>query len=311
MSATQSSPSPASSPARPAQALAPSKPTVAVVIVTYDSGNVLEMCLAALARQTLQPDLIVIVDNCSPHPAYLSAIPKTQQFRVLLGASNDGFCRANNTGFRLASTCKYVLFLNPDAFPSERFLEHAVARMESPENAYVGCITGTLLGFDIERRCATDRIDSAGIVQTWFGRWRDRGRGLPWRAASHTEPEDVPAICGALMLCRTAALDAVALRDGEVFDSRFFMYKEDIELSIRLRARGWRLLYVPQLLCHHGRGWRGRQTVSSRARYLSARNELRVCGRNGLRGLPYSVLKYAYVVVLEWPFAALWRHLRK
>lgn len=310
MSATQCGPIPAGSVARPPPAFAPSRPTVAVVIVTYDSARVLDRCLAALASQTLQPDLIVVVDNCSPHPAYLSSIPRTQQFRVLLGTSNDGFCRANNTGFRLASACKYVLFLNPDAFLGERFLEQAVACMELPENARVGCITGTLLGFDIERGCPTGRTDSAGIFQSWFGRWQDRGRGEPWRGAGQAEPEDVPAICGALMLCRTASLHATALSEGEVFDSGFFMYKEDIELSIRLRAAGWRLLYVPQLLCHHGRGWRGRHTVSFRARYLSARNELRVCRRNGLRGLPYSLLKYAYVILLEWPLAALRRGLR-
>jgi GT2 family glycosyltransferase len=111
--------------------------------------------------------------------------------------------------------------------------------------------------------------------------------------------EDLPAACGALMFCRTQALEEVALAKNQVFDQRFFMYKEDIDLSLRLRGRGWRVARRPDLLCHHGRGWQGRPKMSYRSRYLSARNELLLCWRNGLKGLPYSLLKFAYVATLE------------
>jgi GT2 family glycosyltransferase len=169
--------------------------------------------------------------------------------------------------------------------------------MERPENARVACLTGTLLGFDVAASRATGRIDSTGIVQKWYGKWVDRAQGTPWDAlaAGRGRPQDVPAACGALMFCRTAALQELA----HVFEPSFFMYKEDIDLSVRLRARGWRIVYHPDLLCHHGRGWRGRARMSYESRYRSARNELRVCWRNQLRGLPYSLLKLAYVATLE------------
>lgn len=101
------------------------------------------------------------------------------------------------------------------------------------------------------------------------------------------------------MLCRAQALDEASLHPGAIFDASFFMYKEDIDLSLRLRAKGWRIVLAPELLCHHGRGWQGRRTASYRARYLSVRNELRICLRHRLRGLPYSLAKFLYVVAIE------------
>jgi N-acetylglucosaminyl-diphospho-decaprenol L-rhamnosyltransferase len=272
-------------------------PTVAVIIVTYSSDRVLPACLEALAKQTRQPDLILVVDNCSPQPAYLDAIPIGERVRLVRNRVNLGFCAGNNVGYRLSRHHKYVLFLNPDAFPREDFIENALAYMERETSSPIGILTGTLLGFDVERRRPTGRIDSTGVFQTWYGRWYDRGQGLPWNEAVKAEQaQEVPAICGALMFCRTQALEATRLQDGEIFDPGFFMYKEDIDLSLRLRRHGWKLLYRPELLCYHGRGWQGRGRMAGRAKYLSARNELRVCLRNRLRGLPYSMMKYAYVL---------------
>lgn len=258
------------------------------------------MCLDSLRQQTRPADLVVIVDNKSPDPAYLEEIPAAPPFRLVRGSRNEGFCGGNNTGYGLARSCKYVLFLNPDAFLSSNFIGDALRWMERPESARVGCLTGTLLGFDVAAQHPTGKIDSAGIFQTGYGKWYDRGQGAPWDpGTAQSAIEAVPAACGALMFCRTEALEQVALANHEVFDGQFFMYKEDIDLSLRLRARGWRVLYNPQLLCYHGRGWQGRSAMSYRAKYLSARNELRVCRRNRLKGLSYSLLKLVFVMTIE------------
>lgn len=288
-----------------------SAPAIAVIIVTYASGQVLGKCLAHLAAQSRRPDRVVIVDNCSPEPSYLDEIPAAPPLHLVRLPRNEGFCTGNNIGFGLAHGCEYALFLNPDAFLSEGFLEQALTWIERPENASVGCLTGTLLGFDVKKEGPTGTIDSTGIFQKWYGRWYDRGRGTSAASLSLSAPEDVPAACGALMFCRASALKEAAVRPGEVFDPGFFMYKEDIDLSLRMRAAGWRVVYLPGLLCHHARGWQGRNVVSYRARYLSIRNELRVCLRNGLRGLPYSVVKLLYVVFLEPPLQSLKRRLSR
>ena len=271
-------------------------PSVAVVIVTYASGAVLRQCLDALMAQTRRPDRIVIVDNCSPDPGYLPEVSDSIQLTVIRNPTNDGFCIANNQGYRLVRDFRYVAFLNPDAFLAADLVERAVACLEHPDYAKVGVLGGTLLGFDIVSRQPTGTIDSTGIFQKWYGKWYDRGQGDSWDPASAKMfVEDVPAITGALMFCRAKALNSVVSREGEVFDKKFFMYKEDIDLSVRLRKNGWRLVYLPSLLGYHCRGWRGRHSMSTRARYLSARNELTVSLRNRGRGIIYSLLKLLFV----------------
>jgi len=274
-------------------------PTIAVIIVGYDSGRVLQRCLDCVLGQSRRADLIIVVDNRSPDPSYLDEIPVTDAIRVIRLPHNAGFSHANNIAYASARECSYVLFLNPDAFLSERFLEDALARMEGSENSSVGCLTGTLLGFDVEHGRPTGLIDSTGIFQKWYGRWYDRGHGTQASSTGASDTAELPAACGALMLCRVRALEEASLRPGVVFDPSFFMYKEDIDLSLRLRAKGWRIVHAPELLCHHGRGWQGRDVASYRARYLSARNELRICLRHRLRGLPYSVVKLMYVMLFE------------
>jgi N-acetylglucosaminyl-diphospho-decaprenol L-rhamnosyltransferase len=273
-----------------------SSATVAVIIVGYNSGPVIPRCLDALATQTRRPDTIVLVDNNSPDAYYLAKIPENHRVKVVRNRVNEGFCAANNTGFRLAGQHKYVLFLNPDAFLSVDFVERALEWMECRENSDVGVLTGTLLGFDIGLNRQTGLIDSTGIFQTRYGKWYDRGQGEAWPGApSSATPEEVPAIVGALMFCRSLALATIRLPSGDIFDSRFFMYKEDIDLSLRLKKRGWRLIYCPTLVCEHCRGWKGRREMSAHARFLSARNELWVCFENGGKGFVYSGLKFLFV----------------
>jgi N-acetylglucosaminyl-diphospho-decaprenol L-rhamnosyltransferase len=279
--------------------------TVAVIVVTYNSGSVMRLCLDALACQTRRPDTVLVIDNNSSDSDFLNEVPDGNGLRVIRNDLNEGFCAANNRGYLMVSDHSYIVFLNPDAFLHRDFIERAVEWMERPDSAQVGILTGTLLGFDIRHKRQTGAIDSTGVFQTWYGKWYDRDQGEKW-TETRALPEDVPAITGALMFCRSRAIESIRTPNGDVFDGRFFMYKEDIDLSLRFLKRGWRLVYWPTLLCDHCRGWRGRSNMSTRARYMSARNELRLCFANNGKGVVYSILKFLFVP-LEDIFIRLFR----
>jgi GT2 family glycosyltransferase len=76
------------------------------------------------------------------------------------------------------------------------------------------------------------------------------------------------------MFCRAAPLqEAMPM----VFDESFFMYKEDIDLCLRLRKKGWKLLYDPEVEAYHARGWTGdRKKIAHEIRCLASRNEIRL-----------------------------------
>ncbi len=277
-------------------------PKVGVIVVTHNSEKFIAKNMEHLARQSHPPHAIVIVDSGSTDPEYLTPFQQRPNVRLICKAEDVGFARGNNLGaFEMLSDFDYILFLNPDAFLGENFLEAALEFMGDESNTRVAAMTPTLLGYDIARDEPTGRIDSTGIFRTWYGRWYDRNQGASVDGLSFShQSENVPAVCGALIFARTRALREVLLRGREVFDETFFMWKEDIDLSLRLRRAGWELMYVPLLVAHHCRGWdTNRLKMSRNDRLLSARNDIRICW--GMRSpyLLYALLKYTYVWSIE------------
>jgi GT2 family glycosyltransferase len=274
----------------------------AVIIVTHNSERYLSHAIDSLKKQTRCADQIIIVDSGSNNTEYLLPFREQESITLALFRSNIGFCKGNNLGMALLNIpCDYVLFLNPDAFLTPSFLEDAITFMDNPIHEKCGAMTGTLLGYDIETGKPSGKYDSTGIFNTWYGKWFDRDQGRDSGSAAYTTIETLPAICGALMLCRKAALETVLIDKNEVFDERFWMYKEDIDLSCRLTAAGWQLLYNPMCIAYHCRGWNSKRAeVPRHLRILSAKNELRIHLK--LRSpvkIMYSSLKYLGVKVLD------------
>lgn len=277
-------------------------PHCAIIIVTHNSEQHIDKALACINRQTRPAARIIVVDSGSRDPSYLRKYEQQPNVDITLAAGDIGFCRGNNIGMaKVPANCGYVFFLNPDAFLTPTYLEKAIAFMESPENARYGALTGTVLGYDIASDKPTGTYDSTGIFQKWYGQWYDRGQGKPYQAGEYQEPEEVPAICGAVLFCRKRALDDVLLRGNEVLDNTFYMYKEDIDLSIRLRQKDWKLAFTPQLTAYHCRGWvRDRSKMPREFRLASARNELLLHRRlKAPVPIAYSLLKYAAVKFLD------------
>lgn len=263
---------------------------VSAIIVTHNSAPVLPRCLDALARQTVAVREIIIVDCGSDDCAYLLSLQGREGVKVV-ATSNVGFSRANNLGMELVSPqTDFVLFLNPDTFVSPHFVETALAICR--KNPQSGMVSGKLSGYDTEKDAPTGRLDSTGIFRKWYGRWFDRGQGELDRG-QYDVPAFVPALCGALLFCRMSALQTLP---GQVFDPDFFLYKEDIELSLRLRKAGWQLLYHPELTACHCRGWsKQREAMPLELRRMAAVNEILLYKKHPSLYLLWAGLKYLLV----------------
>ncbi|MDD3618820.1 MAG: glycosyltransferase family 2 protein [Desulfobulbaceae bacterium] len=271
--------------------------STAVIIVTHNSAAVLEPCLSSLAGQSTPPDAVWVVDSGSAETSYLQAAEKKFGVGVLQFPANIGFAAANNAGFSRLGGVDHVLFLNPDTVPHHQCIQRAAESMAG--NPAVGILTGRLLGYDVGGRQATGRLDSTGVFRKWYGRWFDRGQGDVDRG-QYSIPEEVPAACGALMFCRIKALEDVLLAGRAVFDPAFFMYKEDIELCLRVRKAGWTIWYEPVVAALHGRGWQRRRSRMSRAaRTMSARNEVLLYQRHPSPYILWALAKYAAAGLLR------------
>jgi GT2 family glycosyltransferase len=208
---------------------------VTVVIVNWNSGALLERTLAALARQTLQPDEVLVFDNKSDVPPL--AICQAAGVRLIASEQNIGFAAANNRAIDQCTT-EFVALLNPDAFPEPDWLQSLVgAAREHAAYAAFGSRQLTVADPDI--------LDGTGDVYHLSG--------LAWRNRYGAQQGPVDLVsretfspCAAAALYRREALVAVG-----GFDEDFFCYFEDVDLGFRLRLAGYRCLYVPQAVVHH------------------------------------------------------------
>jgi GT2 family glycosyltransferase len=267
---------------------------VSAIIVSHNSDLVLSRCLDALARQTFAVAEIIVVDCDSDDCRYLLPI-MAREGVTLVETGNVGFSRANNIGMGLVSPqTDFVLFLNPDTFLSPDFVEAALSICR--DNPLAGMISGKLRGYDIGQNAPTGRLDSTGIFRKWYGRWFDRGQGEQDRGQYESQAL-VPALCGALLFCRMTALQTLC---GPVFDPDFFLYKEDVELSLRMRKAGWQLFYHPGLMAYHCRGWnQQRKAMALELRCMAAVSEILLYKKHPSPYILWAWFKYLLVRFLH------------
>jgi GT2 family glycosyltransferase len=207
------------------------------VVVAWNAGGYLEQVAESLARLTLKPRRVIVVDNASSDGSVEALAKRHAEVEVLRPGRNIGFAAANNEGARTADGCEWVALLNPDAFPEPDWLaELADASRKHPEYS--------LLGSRLLRATAPGQLDGTGDVY--------HVSGLAWRR-DHRCPVEKGAPAGEVFsVCAAAALyrrDDFLSAGG--FDERFFCYFEDTDLAFRLRLQGHRCWYEPRSVVHH------------------------------------------------------------
>jgi N-acetylglucosaminyl-diphospho-decaprenol L-rhamnosyltransferase len=220
-------------------------PSVSVVIVTYNSSSYLSRCLAALRKQQVQLELI-IVDNASrvEERPYLGTEDKGV---VIFNSRNRGFAPAVNQGLEKTSAA-YVLLLNPDVFLADNALSRLLTLLESRSDA---AAVSPRVWWDVEQVALLPLTEVptlphllvCSIVQRWrmaralYDRWKISQVRHGWFAH---EAFAVPAVLGGCVLIPRRVLERIG-----PFDPRFPFYYEEVEWSLRARRQGYRLFVEP------------------------------------------------------------------
>ncbi|HDK6468043.1 MULTISPECIES: glycosyltransferase [Klebsiella pneumoniae complex] len=262
-----------------------------IIIVTHNSEKFTEWQISYLEELKKDSILIRYVDSGSENTEYLKKM-ECETIQVIY-SKNVGFAKANNLALFDVERFKYVLFLNPDAVIYKDDLYEIIKRANTEDRfKNVGIFSVPLIKYDFNNNKATDQYDSLGIRCDLSGRWIDI-RDLK-------NKNKYEAICGAFMFCRSDALIACKNSSDTVgFEESFVMYKEDIELSLRIKKQQWGVHIFNELKAFHCRGW-GKKWGENPlwARLYSARNDIYIALKYKKRALPFSLFKY-FVVKLE------------
>lgn len=231
---------------------------VSVIVVNWKVRELLRTCLSTLLADTRLPAHeweLFVVDNDSGDGSVEMVAAEFPQAQLIANRDNLGFGAANNQAFERARG-EYLLLLNPDTEVAGSVVERMLQWMEQrPRAAVLGArlvypdgslqrwTAGAFLGVG-------NALTHYLFLDRLLPRWA-RPASL-YLERDETVDMDVDWVCGACMLVRREALDQVS--PGMLFDPRFFMYGEDMELCHRLHRGGWSIGYTPgvTVVHHHG-----------------------------------------------------------
>lgn len=194
-----------------------------------NSRDHLDRCLVSLSGACRSSDFhVVVVDNCSTDGTAEMVRRAHPTVELIVNTSPHGFGANHNIVLRRARAAdapEFVLVLNDDTILEPGSVDVLVAAARSDPTT--GAVVPRVLGSDGAEQLVALR--STGFLAVLAAHTISR-------PGPRVAPERADWLNGCCLL-----LPCAAVREVGMFDERFFMYSEDVDLSLRLRRRGYRL----------------------------------------------------------------------
>lgn len=240
---------------------------LSVIIVSFNVSEYLKQCLISVRKAAEFVDCeIFVIDNNSADNSCEMVKKEFPEVNLIINTINSGFSSANNQAINKAKG-RFVLLLNPDTIIESDSFSRCIDFMNSHADAGalgVKMVDGDGIYLPESKRAFPDPLtaffktfglSSVFPRSPFFNRYYLTGIN-----ADETAPTE--AISGAFMFIRMEAM----LKTGNP-DEDFFMYGEDIDLSLRIKKAGYNNYYFPEVCIVH---FKGRST--SRDHYTDIRH---------------------------------------
>jgi N-acetylglucosaminyl-diphospho-decaprenol L-rhamnosyltransferase len=160
-----------------------------------------------------------------------------------------------------------LLFLNPDTKILDDTLAKSVQFMESPENSRIGIVGVQLLDENgtVRRHCSRF-LATRYFIYMMLGLHRLSPARFPYHMYdewNHLQSRRIEHVMGAYFFIRCSLFKEVC-----GFDERFFVYFEDVDLSLRAVQAGWSSYYLAEAQCYHACGGSSKQVKARRLFYV-------------------------------------------
>lgn len=234
------------------------KVELSIVVLNFNANGFVKRCVESVLKSDLKGINceIVLVDNNSYDGSQkqLISFSKNKTIEVVLNSKNYGFSKGNNIGAKKTQG-KYVLFLNPDTFVKKDTLKNVYWFMERNQDVGVSCPRldlpdGTLTsashrGFPTPWNALTY---FTGLTRVFPKSEMFAGYTKGW-LLDNKNPHEVDSISGGFFFVRRKAAEEVGW-----WDEDYFLYGEDIDFCFKLKQRGWKVMFLPNLSVLHYHG---------------------------------------------------------
>lgn len=236
----------------------PHKMDVSIIIVNWNTRDILQDCLQSVYEQAGDVTFeAILIDNASTDGSVEMVKDKFPEVAIIENSENRGFAAANNQGFAVAKG-RYVLLLNSDTIVLDNAVAKTVVFADAhPRAAVVGCRVLNRDG-SLQPTCCMfpsilNMLLSTSYLYKLFPKSKFFGRQhMTWWGRDDVRKVDVATGC--FMLVRQEAIEQVG-----VMDEQFFMYGEDTDWCYRFKKAGWRILFTSSAEIIHIRGASSKQ----------------------------------------------------
>jgi GT2 family glycosyltransferase len=223
---------------------------LSIIIVTYNSEDVIGKCLSSLKEHSPSCEHeIIVIDNASTDGTSDLVSNEFKSMRLEVNSENKGYSRGVNQGISL-SRGRMFLIINPDIIVGEKSIDRLFNFME--DNPDAGMVGSKLIGSDgsLQYSCRSFyTLRALFLRRTFFGKLFPRAKALRKHLLmdyDHQKTRSVDWILGACMMVRVEAIEKTGL-----MDERFFLYFEDVDWCYRMKQHGWNVYYIPQSVMTH------------------------------------------------------------
>ncbi len=264
----------------------PEHPKVAIMILNHNGLRWLPKCFSSLTQTNYPNYEVYLIDNASSDGSCEYVMKHFPRVRVIRYRENLGFADAYSRAIETVNADHVLLLNNDTEILNSEWLRSLVNAMSESDVAAVTCKMVSMIDHSV--------LDSVG------------GMGIPfWRGfvdigKCEIDKKQYDLGVGPFSFCGGAALiSKSALRIVGGFDTRLFMYFEDVDLSWRFRLRGYKIGYSAEAtVAHFRRGSAERNTLDEF--YFCHRNLLRTIVKNcggTLRWALFNYLLYSFIMI--------------
>lgn len=251
-----------------------SKPQVSIIILSFNTKDLLRDCLNSLKRVRDEISFEVIVADNGSIDGSLEMVKKEFYWVIPLdNKANLGFAKGNNAARKITKG-KYILFLNSDTIVYKGVLKESVKFMEKRPD--VGAMTCKLvlangnLDKDARRRFPTPWVSFTRLIL-------GNGRLYWYEDVPESKTHEVDAIQGAYHLSPKKVLDEV-----DWFSEDYFLDGEDIDLCYKIRDKGYKIYYYPKVKILHLKGASKGKNETKKKVPLASRLKFRMASVNSM-----------------------------
>ncbi len=259
---------------------------ISIIVVTYNSPKETNECLHSLSKLRSKDVKfnVVVVDNASREPYVLPESLNTKQFEVLRSEANLGFTGGNNLGIYNAVeryNSDFLLLLNNDTTVDEQLLGKLLqCNTEYPEH---GVICPKIYFYPGNEYHPSYTKSQKGLILWYAGGsidWTSLSafhRGVDELDRGHFDSQkESEYATGCCMFIKREVLEKVG-----IFDKRFFLYFEDVDLSARIKKAGYSIGFCPAAVIWHKNAQSSGGAGSDTHNYYIARNRLLFTFKHG------------------------------